>query len=171
MELLSSNVEEQVELQRKLQEEMFAGKEQYEALKIEFEKLKELLVVSEADIQRERQSTVDLAEEIRQLKRKLQEAEQKCADLYEKNSYLETMVRKESDERMQLLEERRSLADRCVVFEEQISQLEVSCREGREIESRLLQEIQKLKEELHTNMELVAEVHHVSIFPMSSVSA
>lgn len=164
MELLSSDVEEQVELQRKLQEELLAGKEQYEALKDEFEKLKELAIVSEADIQRERQSSVDLAEEVKQLNRVLQEAEQKWADLYERNSDFEAAGRKESDERTQLLEERRALADRCLVFEGQISQLEVSFREGRENESRLLQEIQELKEKLHNNVGVPAQVPNVSFF-------
>jgi chromosome segregation ATPase len=162
VELLSSSVEEQVELQRKLQEELFAGKEEYDALKNESDKRKELLAVSEADIQRERQSSADLAEQVRQLNRMLQEAEQKCSDLYGRSSDSEAALRKESDERIQLLEERRALADRCIAFEGQISQFEVSFREGREKESRLLQEIQELKEELRNNMEVSAQVPDVS---------
>ena len=63
---------------------------------------------------------------------------------------------------MHLLEERRALADKCIACEAQISQFEVSFREGRENESRLLQEIQELKEELRNNMEISAQVPDVS---------
>lgn len=160
MALLTSNVEEQVQLQRKLQEESLVAQEQYEALKDEFEKLKELLNVAEAAIQREKQISVDLAEEVRQLNRVLQDAEQKCADL---NSGSEALARKDSDERLQLQEERRALADRCNELEEQISQFEVSFRKGKQNESMLLQEIQDLKEEYRNNIEVFSQVSNDSI--------
>lgn len=165
VELLNSSAEEQVALQRKLEEEMFAGKVQYKAHTEELEKLKGHLVVSEAAIQNERQFNVDLTEEIQQLNRMLQQAEQKCSDLHENISDFKAAVGKESDERMQLLEERRSLAetvqpqaDRCMVLEEQISQLEVSLKEGCENNSKLLQEIQELKEKFDSNIEVSTQV-------------
>ena len=144
---------------------MFAGNEQYKALTDEFEKLKELLVISEAAIQQEKQLSVGLAEEIKELKGMLQQAELKCADLYERNSDFEAAVGKESNEMIQLLEERRALektvqsqAERCMVLEGQISQLEENLREGCENSSRLLQEIQELKEKLHNDIEVSTQV-------------
>ena len=170
MELLNFRIEEQVQSQRKLEEEAFVGKEQYKSLTEEFEKLKDVLVESGGSFQKEKQFTMDLAEEIKQLKSMLHSAEQNCADLHERNSDFEAAVRKESDERMQLLDERRALmetvqsqTDRCVVLEGQISELVITLREGSDNNSRLLQEIQELKEKLHNNLEGSTQVISVSL--------
>ncbi|KAG0571893.1 hypothetical protein KC19_VG051600 [Ceratodon purpureus] len=168
VELLNFRIEEQVQSQRKLEEEAFVGKEQYKSLTEEFEKLKDVLVESGGSIQKEKQFTMDLAEEIKQLKSMLHSAEQNCADLHERNSDFEAAVRKESDERMQLLDERRALVetvqsqtDRCVVLEGQISESVITLREGSDNNSRLLKEIQELKEKLHNNLEGSTQVERL----------